>query len=120
MLSIFSRCGNSGNAGSSSEGDEKVLKVGMECAYAPFNWTQTDDSNGAVKIAGIQEYAYGYDVMMAKKIAEKLGCKLEINKMEWVGFCPGVSSGKIYTCTGTDWDFCRMYHWISCWYCKNN
>ena len=96
MLSIFSGCGSSsGNAGNSSSNDEKVLKVGMECAYAPFNWTQTDDSNGAVKIAGSEEYAYGYDVMMAKKIADKLGYKLEINKMEWDGLCPGVSSGKI-------------------------
>lgn len=95
MLSIFYGCGSSGNAGSSSSGDDKVLKVGMECAYAPFNWTQTDDSNGAVKIAGSEEYAYGYDVMMAKKIADKLGYKLEINKMEWDGLCPGVSSGKI-------------------------
>lgn len=94
MIGIFSGCGSSNNAASSGDG-EKVLRVGMECAYAPFNWTQTDDSNGAVKIAGSNEYAYGYDVMMAKKIADKIGYKLEINKMEWDGLCPGVSSGKI-------------------------
>ncbi|MGM9935166.1 transporter substrate-binding domain-containing protein [uncultured Clostridium sp.] len=94
MMGIFSGCGSSNNAASSGDG-EKVLRVGMECAYAPFNWTQTDDSNGAVKIAGSNEYAYGYDVMMAKKIADKIGYKLEINKMEWDGLCPGVSSGKI-------------------------
>lgn len=81
--------------GCSSKSDEKVLRVGMECAYAPFNWTQTNDANGAVKIKGSSEYAYGYDVMMAKKIAEKIGYKVEINKMEWDGLVPGVSSGKI-------------------------
>jgi putative lysine transport system substrate-binding protein len=81
--------------GCSSKSDEKVLRVGMECAYAPFNWTQTNDSNGAVKIKGSEEYAYGYDVMMAKKIADKIGYKLEVNKMEWDGLVPGVSSGKI-------------------------
>ena len=81
--------------GCSSKSDEKVLRVGMECAYAPFNWTQTNDANGAVKIKGSDEYAYGYDVMMAKKIAEKIGYKVEINKMEWDGLVPGVSSGKI-------------------------
>ena len=94
MMGVFSGCGNNNNASSSGDG-EKVLRVGMECAYAPFNWTQTDDSNGAVKISGSDEYAYGYDVMMAKKIADKIGYKLEINKMEWDGLCPGVSSGKI-------------------------
>lgn len=94
MLSILGGCGKSNSAGS-SDNREKVLKVGVECAYAPFNWTQTDDSNGAIKIDGNNEYAYGYDVMMAKKIADKLGYKLQINKMEWDGLCPGVSSGKI-------------------------
>ncbi|MDU4587421.1 transporter substrate-binding domain-containing protein [Clostridium sp.] len=94
ILSILEGCGKSNSTGSSDNG-EKVLKVGMECAYAPFNWTQTDDSNGAIKIDGNNEYAYGYDVMMAKKIADKLGYKLQINKMEWDGLCPGVSSGKI-------------------------
>ena len=49
-----------------------VFKVGMEAGYAPFNWTQKDDSNGAVKIEGSTEYAGGYDVEIAKKIAEGL------------------------------------------------
>ena len=41
----------------------------MECAYAPYNWTQSDDSNGAVPIKGSEDYANGYDVMMAKKLS---------------------------------------------------
>ena len=53
--------------------EEKTLKVAMECSYAPYNWTQPDDSNGAVPISGSSDYAYGYDVMMAKHIAEELG-----------------------------------------------
>ena len=32
---------------------DEYLRIGMEAAYAPFNWTQDDDSNGAVKIDGI-------------------------------------------------------------------
>lgn len=48
-------------------GEKKTLRVAMECAYAPYNWTQPDDSNGAVAIADSNEFAYGYDVMMAKK-----------------------------------------------------
>lgn len=47
--------------------EKKTLKVAMECGYAPYNWTQPDDSNGAVPISGSSDYAYGYDVMMAKK-----------------------------------------------------
>ena len=67
----------------------------MECAYAPYNWTQPDDSNGAVPISGSNEYAYGYDVMMAKKIADELGYDLEIVKLDWDSLVPAVQSGKI-------------------------
>ena len=67
----------------------------MECAYAPYNWSQTDNKNGAVAIAGTSEFAYGYDVMIAKKLADAMGAKLEIHKMEWDGLAPAVVSGKI-------------------------
>ena len=50
------------------DGDPTTLTVAMECAYAPYNWTQSDDSNGAVAIRGASDYAYGYDVMMAKRL----------------------------------------------------
>ena len=75
--------------------EDGVLKVAMECAYAPFNWTQADDSNGAVPISGTSDYAYGYDVMFAKKIAEHLGCELEIVKMEWDALIPALQSGSV-------------------------
>lgn len=65
------------------ENQRQVLRVGMECAYAPYNWSQPDDSNGAVPIKGGVNYAYGYDVMMAKRIAEELNCDLEIYQIDW-------------------------------------
>lgn len=76
-------------------GDKKVLKVAMECSYAPYNWTQPTDENGAVPISGSSDYAYGYDVMMAKKIADELGYKLEIVKLDWDSLVPAVQSGKV-------------------------
>lgn len=81
--------------GGEKKSDKKVLKVGMECAYAPYNWSQTKADGGAVKIAGSNEYAYGYDVMMAKKLADSMGADLEIHKIEWDGLAPAVVSGKI-------------------------
>jgi len=75
--------------------DDSTFKVGMECAYAPFNWTQSDDSDGAVKIEGTSEYAGGYDVEIAKKIADGLGKKLVIVKTEWTGLVPALTSGTI-------------------------
>ena len=58
--------------GCGSKEEEDVLRVGLEAGYAPFNWTQLDDSNGAVKIEGSSEYAGGYDIQIAKKIAGKI------------------------------------------------
>lgn len=78
-----------------SEDSEDVFRVAMEAGYAPFNWTQLDDSNGAVKIEGTSEYAGGYDVEIAKKIAEALGKELVIVKTEWDGLVPSLISGKI-------------------------
>lgn len=84
-----------GSEAAKDTGDKKVLKVAMECSYAPYNWTQPTDENGAVLISGSSDYAYGYDVMMAKKIAEELGYELEIVKLDWDSLVPAVQSGKV-------------------------
>ena len=73
--------------------EDGVLTVGMECAYAPYNWTQTDDSNDAVPISNVPgAYANGYDVMIAKKICEANGWELEIVSSAWDSLCPAVQS----------------------------
>lgn len=79
---------------SSVQADE-YLRIGMEAAYAPFNWTQDDDSNGAVKIDGTNQYANGYDVQIAKKIAKDLGKEPLVVKTKWEGLVPALTSGKI-------------------------
>lgn len=79
-----------------SEEGSGTLKVAMECAYAPYNWTQQTDANGAVAIssegsAGL--YANGYDVQIAKYIANALGMKLEIYAEKWESLVSGVQAG---------------------------
>lgn len=96
VLLTLTGCGSKNASGDNSKSDdEDTFKVGMEAGYPPFNWTQKDDSNGAVAIEGSQEYAGGYDVEVAKKIAEGLGKKLVIVKTEWDGLIPALQSGKI-------------------------
>lgn len=90
---LLAGCGTSETSGGAAE--EDTFKVGLEAGYAPFNWTQNDDSNGAVKIKGTSEYAGGYDVEIAKKIADGLGKELVIVKTEWDGLVPALQSGKI-------------------------
>ena len=71
-----------------------VLKVGMECNYAPYNWSQTTESQFTVKVSD-NMYADGYDVQIAKKVAEALGVKLEIVPIEWDGLIPALQSEQI-------------------------
>jgi len=72
------------------------FRVGMECAYPSFNWTQLDDSNGAVQIENNKMgYAGGYDVEIAKKIADGLGQELVIVQIEWDGLIPALNSEQI-------------------------
>ncbi len=76
--------------------DENVIKVGMECGYKPYNWTQFDDSNGAVPIEGKPgQYANGYDVIISKNIANSLGKTLKIYAYEWESLIPAVESGAL-------------------------
>lgn len=84
----FTGCGE-------KKSEKEQFKVGMEAGYAPFNWTQIDDKNGGVKIEGTSEFAGGYDVEIAKKIAEGLGKELVIVKVEWDGLVPALMSGKV-------------------------
>ncbi|MBC8062118.1 MAG: transporter substrate-binding domain-containing protein [Clostridiaceae bacterium] len=96
-IMLLSACASSSS--SSSEGSKTAaggtFKVGLEAGYAPFNWTQMDSSNGGVKIDQSAEFAGGYDVEIAKKIAKDLGKDLVIVKTEWDGLVPALISGKI-------------------------
>ena len=91
MVAALAFAGGSKESAASESGNP-VLRVAMECGYAPYNWTQTTDANGAVPIADSNDYAYGYDVMMAKLIAETLVYDLEIVKLDWDSLVPAVLS----------------------------
>lgn len=75
--------------------EDGVLTVAMECAYAPYNWSQPTDANGAVPIKGSSEFANGYDVMTAKKICEANGWALEIVRLDWDSLVPAVQTAQV-------------------------
>lgn len=89
MLFSLASCGG-------NQQQEETIKVGMECNYAPFNWTQSNETATSVPIDSVPgAYADGYDVQMARKIAEGLGKKLVIVKLEWDGLTPALVAGEI-------------------------
>ena len=118
VLTLFAACSNSGKEETSASSDasdasdasseevtnaegiktgveDGVLTVAMECAYSPYNWTQTDDSNDAVPIKDSSDFANGYDVMMAKKLCEANGWELEVVRLDWDSLIPAIQTGQV-------------------------
>ncbi|MGN0347479.1 MAG: transporter substrate-binding domain-containing protein [Lachnospiraceae bacterium] len=81
--------------------ETRVLKLGIECTYAPYNWTQQSpelpDGSTAVKIENADGYAYGYDVALCQMICEELGWELEVYKSDWTSIFMGLEDGT-YDC----------------------
>ena len=71
-----------------------VLRVGMECNYAPFNWTTTTPSDTTVPITSV-DYADGFDVVIASMLAEKTGMQVQIVKLDWDNLIPALQHDQI-------------------------
>ena len=92
-VTTLASCNNTIPAGLTTEG---VLVVGMECAYAPFNWTETEATESNVEIANLPgAYAEGYDVQVAKILAEELGLQLQVKALAWEALINNLNTGGI-------------------------
>ena len=75
---------------------ETEIVVGLEAAYAPFNWATPTENGFTVPIANQTGfYADGFDVVMAQEIADALGLTLVIRAIEWDGLIPALLAGEI-------------------------
>ena len=76
--------------------DNSKLVIGLECAYAPFNWAENAENEHTLKVqnkAGV--YADGYDIQMAKILGNKLGIDVEIHQIAWEDLILGLQTGAI-------------------------
>lgn len=96
LAGCSSSAASTGSAASSSSGssDSSVLRVGMECNYAPFNWSTTETNEYTQKISDV-DYADGYDVVMAAKLSEAIGRKVEIVKLDWDNLILSLNNNQI-------------------------
>ena len=96
MTFVLSGCGGSEDDGknvSSVTGKEKFV-VGMECNYAPFNWQSNEQTDTSVALGGPGN-CEGYDVRVARYVAEQLDREIEVKKVSWEGLQPALNSGEI-------------------------
>ncbi len=75
--------------------EDGILTVGLECGYAPFNWSTTTPTDTTVAIADSQFLCDGYDVRVSSYLAEALDVELRIIKADWDGLIPSLTSGNI-------------------------
>ena len=94
LIAAFVFAFSASAAAAPAQVEDGVLTIAMECAYAPYNWTQGDDANGAVPIANVPgSFANGYDVMIGQRICEANGWELEVIQSDWDSLVPGVQTG---------------------------
>lgn len=78
----------------SSSNSSDTLRVGMECNYAPFNWSTTKEGEYTQPISSA-DYCDGYDVVVAKNLADKIGKKVEIVKLDWDNLILSLNNNQI-------------------------
>ena len=97
LMTMVLAAGCGSNRADTDSEDDNVLRVGMECNYVPFNWTQEtedlSDGSKAVPIYGSDFYAYGYDVAVAQKLADEMGMELEVHKVDWSSIGTSLDAG---------------------------
>lgn len=79
----------------SSKVNNSKLVIGMECAYQPFNWSQNSANTNTLPIDGTSEHADGYDIAVAKFLAEDLGKEVIIKRIGWSDLIPSLQNGSI-------------------------
>lgn len=77
-----------------SSNEDNTFVVGMECGYAPYNWTDPNKTDSNVAIDGGQ-YCDGYDVQIAKRLADQMGKELVIKKLAWEGLILSLQTNQI-------------------------
>ena len=99
LSTALAGCGSSSSSAAATAettgaNGRETLRVAMSANYAPFDWLQEDDSNGAV-LTSNGSYMNGYDVLIAKKVAEELDMDLEITQIDWDGLIMSISSDMV-------------------------
>ena len=97
MVLSLAACGSSAPAAPAPAAESRpVLRVGMECAYAPNNWQESEPSDTNLPIENLPGgYAEGYDVQIARRIGEAAGYDIAIVMLGWDGLIEALNQGQI-------------------------
>lgn len=106
MILSLAACGSSAPAATAAPAAEPapaeesasrgVLRVGMECAYAPNNWQESQETDTNLPIENLPGgYAEGYDVQIARLIGAETGYDIAVVMLSWDGLIEALNQGQI-------------------------
>ena len=81
--------------GCQNRNNDQRLVIGLECAYQPFNWEVRTASEFTLPIDGSTQFADGFDIQIAKYLANDLNREVVIKKIEWDSLVPSLQAGEI-------------------------
>lgn len=97
-LFAFTACGEQ-SLPQTGEGDAigDTLRIGMSCDNPPFSWIQDTEAedDSTLPLSNGDGYVGGYDVQVAKEIADQLGVNLEIVQYDRGDLIGAVEDGDI-------------------------
>lgn len=77
-------------------GEKRVLRIGVECDYVPNSWLENEQTEFNLPITNDPEhFADGYDIQIAKLVAEEIGAELEIRRVLWNDLLDELNGGQI-------------------------
>ncbi|WP_273852541.1 transporter substrate-binding domain-containing protein [Guptibacillus spartinae] len=85
-LTVLAACGSNENTENGEEGssdEQETLLIGTEATYPPFSYR--DDNNEIT----------GYDVEVAREVADRIGMKAEFKAIEWKGLLSSLETERI-------------------------
>jgi ABC-type amino acid transport substrate-binding protein len=95
-LVALTGCGSTSDTATADAETGEKLRIGMEAAYAPYNWQTTTETEYTIPIDNVSgAYADGYDVQIGKLVAEALGKEPVAVKQSWSGLIDALNSGQI-------------------------
>ncbi len=82
-MTFVAGCGNeSADKKDSAQKEEKVLTVGTEPTFPPFEFTENDKT-------------VGFDIDLAQAVCDKIGYKMEVKNLGFDALIPALKSGQI-------------------------
>lgn len=84
------------SSGKNQTPSRPIFRVGMECDYAPNNWEERRPTDFNAPLSNNPgAYADGYDLQIARLVADKLGADLVVRKVAWDDLIPALLRGEI-------------------------